>query len=255
MTTMRAHTEPVLGDVEIAEIGTILADRTRCRVLMALNDGRALPASVLADEAGVARSTASSHLAKLTEAGFLRVETHGRHRYYRLAGPQVGELLEKLTQIAPARPVRSLRDGNRGAQLRAARTCYDHLAGRLGVRIMACFLAREYLVGGDGERHPDQAGRDGVTGFGRDVDYELSPAGWAFLGEVGITVPDSDRSLIRYCVDWSEQRHHIAGLLGRAILDHFLAASWIARRPVGRSVAVTPLGTRALAEIFDIPWN
>ena len=83
----------------------------------------------------------------------------------------------------------------------------------------------------------------------------MSPAGWAFLGEVGITVPESDRSLVRYCVDWSEQRHHIAGLLGRAILDHFLAASWIARRPVGRSVAVTPVGTRALAEIFDIPWN
>lgn len=255
MTTMSAHTEPVLGDVEIAEIGTILADRTRCRVLMALNDGRALPASVLADEAGVARSTASSHLAKLTDAGFLRVETHGRHRYYRLAGPQVGELLEKLTQIAPARPVRSLRDGNRGAQLRAARTCYDHLAGRLGVHIMACFVAREYLVGGDGEYHPELAGQDRITGFGNDVDYQLSPAGWAFLGEVGITVPDSDRSLIRYCVDWSEQRHHIAGLLGRAVLDHFLAASWIARRPVGRSVAVTPLGARALAEIFDIPWN
>lgn len=255
MTTMHAHTEPVLGDVEIAEIGTILADRTRCRVLMALNDGRALPASVLADEAGVARSTASSHLAKLTEAGFLRVETHGRHRYYRLAGPQVGELLEKLTQIAPARPVRSLRDGNRGAHLRAARTCYDHLAGRLGVNLMACFLDRAYLVGGDGEYHPDRGGQDRITGFGHDVDYELSPAGWTFLDEVGITVPDSDRSLIRYCVDWSEQRHHIAGLLGRAILDHFLAASWIARRPVGRSVTVTPLGTRALAEIFDIPWN
>ena len=254
MTTMSVRSEPVLGDVEIAEIGTILADRTRCRVLMALNDGRALAASVLADEAGVARSTASSHLAKLTEAGFLRVETHGRHRYYRLAGPQVGELLEKLTQIAPARPVRSLRDGNRGAQLRAARTCYDHLAGRLGVGIMAHFVGRGYLVGGDGEFHPESADQDRIIGYGRDVEYELSPAGWEFLADVGITVPDSDRSLIRYCVDWSEQRHHLAGLLGRSILDHFLASAWIARRPVGRSVQVTQRGSRALREIFDIAW-
>src|SRR5205823_2373368 len=97
---MSVDTGSVLGDVEISEIGTLLADRARCRVLMALNDGRALPASVLADEAGVARSTASSHLSKLTEAGLLNVETHGRHRYYRLAGPQVGELLERLTQIS-----------------------------------------------------------------------------------------------------------------------------------------------------------
>ncbi|WP_243726744.1 ArsR/SmtB family transcription factor [Actinocrispum wychmicini] len=249
------RTEPVLGDVEIAEIGTLLADRSRCRVLMALIDGRALAASVLADEAGVARSTASSHLAKLTEAGFLRVETHGRHRYYRLAGPEVGELLEKLTQIAPARPVRSLRDGNRGAQLRAARTCYDHMAGRLGVGIMAHFVECRYLVGGDGEFHPESAPHDKIIGYGRDVAYELSPAGRDFIDEVGITIPDNGRSLIRYCVDWSEQRHHMAGRLGRAILDHFLANAWIARRPVGRSVQVTANGSRALADIFDISWN
>jgi DNA-binding transcriptional ArsR family regulator len=251
---MSAETEPVLGDVEIAEIGALLADRTRCRVLMALDDGRALAASVLADEAGVARSTASSHLAKLTEAGFLQVETHGRHRYYRLAGPHVGELLEKLAQIAPGGPVRSLRDGNRGAQLRAARTCYDHLAGRLGVGIMAHVLASGYLVGGDGRFRPGAAGRDRLSGCGRDVEYSLTPAGWAFLADVGITIPDGNRALIRYCVDWSEQRHHLAGQLGRAILDHFLAASWVRRRAVGRSVQVTPVGRTALAEIFHIDW-
>jgi len=210
---------------------------------------------VLADEAGVARSTASSHLAKLTEAGFLRVETHGRHRYYRLAGPQVGELLEKLTQIAPARPVRSLRDGNRGSQLRAARTCYDHLAGRLGVGIMAHVLASGYLVGGDGQFRPEPASRDRVTGYGRDVEYSLTPAGWTFLNDVGIMIPDGNRPLIRYCVDWSEQRHHLAGQLGRAIMDHFVAASWIRRRTVGRSVQVTPQGRVALAEIFHLDWN
>src|SRR3954452_1971994 len=97
------------GDADIAAVASLFADPARCAVLLALDDGRALPASVLADEAGVSRSTASSHLTKLTDAGLLSVETHGRHRYYRLAGPQVGELIEHLVRLAPPKPVRSLR--------------------------------------------------------------------------------------------------------------------------------------------------
>src|SRR6266545_1063744 len=179
----------VRGDAEISVVGSLLADNARCRVLMALNDGRALPASVLADEAGVTRSTASSHLSKLTEAGLLRVETHGRYRYYRLAGREVGELLEQLTQIAPATPIRSLREGTRAGQLRAARTCYDHLAGRLGVAIMAVMIERDHLRGGDGLFRPDANKRDRAAGYGRDLDYTFTDAGWAFLDDLGVYVP------------------------------------------------------------------
>lgn len=254
MRSMSSQTTHILGDVEISEIGSLLADRARCRVLMALNDGRALPASVLADEAGVARSTASGHLGKLTEAGLLLVETHGKNRYYRLAGSEVGELLEKLTQMAPTRPVRSLREGSRAQQLRAARTCYDHLAGRLGVTVMASLLDRELLAGGDGKFDPERAVSDRRAGYGRDVDYTLTPAGWDFLGELGVRIPENGRSLVRYCVDWSEQRHHLAGMLGRALLQHFLAESWIKRRPSGRSVRVTDAGRAALAERFLVSW-
>src|SRR4051794_2290662 len=138
------------GDADIAAVASLLADPARCSVLLALDDGRALPASVLADEAGVSRPTASSHLAKLTAAGLLRVEAHGRHRYYRLAGPHVAELLENLVRLSPPRPVRSLREGTRAARLRAARTCYDHLAGQLGVAVMGSLLDRSALIGGDG---------------------------------------------------------------------------------------------------------
>jgi DNA-binding transcriptional ArsR family regulator len=249
---MNSTTASVLGDVEISEIGTLLADRARCRVLMALNDGRALPASVLATEAGIARSTASSHLGKLTDAGLLHVETHGRHRYYRLAGAHIGELLEKLTQIAPARPVRSLREGTRAAQLRAARTCYDHLAGVLGVSIMASMLRLGYLTGGDGVFRADEPGRDKVIGYGNDVDYSLTPAGRDFLRELDVVIPDGSRRLIRYCVDWSEQRHHLAGALGRSMLTRFLGAGWILRRETGRSVQVTPAGRAVLADKLGI---
>jgi DNA-binding transcriptional ArsR family regulator len=246
-------TEPVLGDVEIAEIGALLADRARCRVLMALDDGRALPASVLAAEAGVSRSTASSHLGKLTEAGLLTVEAHGRHRYYRLAGDQVGELLERLTQLAPTRPVRSLREGSRAAQLRAARTCYDHLAGRLGVAVMASLIEHGHLTGGDGRFDPARPGRDHLAGAGHDVDYALTADGRAFLADIGVEIPDhGSRRLIGYCVDWSEQRHHLAGALGRSVLDRFVAAGWVDRRSSGRGVRVTEAGAAVLAEKFGV---
>src|SRR4051794_28664518 len=113
------------GDADLAALGAVLGDPARCRVLLALGDGRALAASVLAAEAGVAPSTASAHLARLVDAELLTVEAHGRHRYYRLAGPHVGRLLEALAQQAPAAPVRSLREGTRAHAVREARCCYD----------------------------------------------------------------------------------------------------------------------------------
>ncbi len=133
------------GDADIATVGALVSDRTRGRILLALGDGRALPASVLADEAGVATSTASAHLSKLLDGGLLAVEQHGRHRYFRIAGPDVGELLEALARVAPAAPVRSLRQGTRAQAVRFARTCYDHLAGVLGTRLMAALIERELL--------------------------------------------------------------------------------------------------------------
>lgn len=248
---MTLETTRILGDVDISEIGSLLSDRARCRVLMALNDGRALSAGVLADEAGVARSTASGHLGKLTEAGLLQVETRGRNRYYRLAGDQVGELLEQLTRMAPAHPVHSLREGSRAQQLRSARTCYDHLAGRLGVWVMAALIERGYLKGGDGRREPG----DRLAGYGRDAQYALTTTGWDFLTRLGVQIPESNRTLVRYCVDWSEQRHHVAGLLGRSLLQKFLTETWIRRRETGRSVQVTEAGAAALHGEFGIVWS
>src|SRR3954468_16772466 len=167
----------VPGDADIAVIGALLADGRRARILMALGDGRALPASVLAREAGVAASTTSEHLAKLVGAGLLVVEPHGRHRYYRLAGPHVGDLLETLARLAPAAPVRSLRDGTQAQAVREARTCYDHLAGRLGTALMDGLIARGVLTGGDGRFDRRRARGDRLSAPGRDVDYRLTDTG------------------------------------------------------------------------------
>jgi DNA-binding transcriptional ArsR family regulator len=244
---------PTGGDVDIAALASLLADPARCKVLLALDDGRALPASVLADEAGVSRPTASSHLGKLTDAGLLSVETHGRHRYYRLAGPEVGELLEQLGRLAPTRPVRSLREGTRAARLRSARTCYDHVAGRLGVQVMSALLDLEVLVGGDGRYDPDS--HDELSHPGHDVNYELTDHGREFLANIGVEMPTGKRPLVRYCVDWTEQRHHLSGGLGRAVFDRFLSAGWVKRVPRGRALTVTDDGHTALADAFGIDWT
>jgi DNA-binding transcriptional ArsR family regulator len=232
------------GDADLAAVGALVADRRRCQILLALNDGRALPASRLAAEAGVSAATTSAHLAKLTSAGLLTVEARGRHRYYRLAGPAVAELMESLQRLAPAAPVRSLRQGTRAAALREARTCYDHVAGRLGVALLAALLDKGHLTGGDGRYDPD-AGSDVRAGYGHDVDYALTPAGTEFLAEFGVRIPPN-RRLIRYCVDWSEQRHHLSGRLGLAVLDAFLDQRWVERRTGHRAVTVTDAGQAAL---------
>jgi DNA-binding transcriptional ArsR family regulator len=246
---------PSVGDADVAAVASLFADPARCAVLLALDDGRALPAGVLAEEAGVSRSTASSHLTKLTEAGLLSVETHGRHRYYRLAGPQVGELLEQLTRLAPPRPVRSLREGTNAARLRSARTCYDHFAGRLGVELMRSLLEQKLLTGGDGRYEPTRDKGDALSSPGHDVQYELTGQGRMFLNRLDIEIPSGSRPLIRYCVDWTEQRHHLSGALGRAMLDRFVAAGWVKRMPRGRAVKVTPDGRTALADWFGIDWT
>jgi DNA-binding transcriptional ArsR family regulator len=246
---------PAGGDADIAAVASLLADPARCKVLLALDDGRALPASVLADEAGISRSTASSHLHKLTTAGLLAVETHGRHRYYRLADPEVGELLEQLGRLAPMRPVRSLREGTRAARLRSARTCYDHVAGRLGVALMGSLLDRDALIGGDGRYDPKRDGHDALSKPGHDLQYQLTAAGRAFLSGLGVEIPTGRRPLVRYCVDWTEQRHHLGGALGRAVFDRFLVAGWVTRVPRGRALKVTDDGRAVLADAFGIDWG
>ena len=239
------------GDVDLAAVGALVADRRRCQILLALNDGRALPASRLAHEAGVSAATASSHLAKLTESGLLTVEARGRHRYYRLAGPAVADLLETLQRLAPVAPVRSLRQGTRAAALREARTCYDHVAGKLGVGIMGALLDKGYLVGGDGSYDPEASPSDVRAGFGHDVDYTITREGDEFLAEFGVQPPPR-RRLVRYCVDWSEQRHHLSGALGRGLLDRLLELDWIRRRDSTRAVRITDTGHEGLRTTFGI---
>jgi DNA-binding transcriptional ArsR family regulator len=244
----------VHGDADIATIGALVADRGRARILLALGDGRALPASVLAGEAGVAASTASAHLSRLVEGGMLRAERHGRHRYFRLAGPEVGELIEALARISPPAPVRSLKQGNKAQAVRFARTCYDHLAGMLGTGLMRAMLDQELLAGGDGVFDPESARSDRLAAPGFDLDYRLTRAGVRHLNAFGIDFESlpTRRPLIRYCVDWSEQRHHLAGALGAAIASRMLELGWVSRPPRSRAVHVSDTGYQGLRDQFGV---
>jgi DNA-binding transcriptional ArsR family regulator len=245
----------VKGDADIAAVAGLIGDRTRARVLLALGDGRALAASVLAQEAGVSASTISGHLGKLLDAGLLSVESHGRHRYYRLAGPRVAQLLESLAQLAPARPVTSLREGTRGRALRTGRYCYDHLAGELGVGIMRALLDRGLLTGGDGRFHGAEAIRDRLSAPGHDVDYRLSRDGEVWMEQFGTdlgALRARRRPLIRYCTDWTEQSHHLSGALGAAMAEQMVRRGWIERARRGRGVLLTGSGRRGLRQHLDL---
>ncbi|HEY9294265.1 MAG TPA: metalloregulator ArsR/SmtB family transcription factor [Microlunatus sp.] len=240
------------GDADLSRIGELLSDRARSRILLALSSGRELSASMLAVEAGVGRSTASAHLRKLTDGGLISVRVDGRHRHYRLAGPQVADILERLTRLSPAEPITSLRSSTRAAQLRLARTCYDHIAGRLGVGMMSSLLQRGMLTGGDGDFDRDRADQDHPAAPGNDLDYELTEDGRKFLDHLGVELPGGRRPVVRYCVDWTETRHHLAGQVGRGLRDRFLDAGWLERRQTHRALRITEAGEQVIADEFGL---
>jgi DNA-binding transcriptional ArsR family regulator len=238
------------GDANFVAPAELIGHPARSAMLLALLDGRALPMSVLAGEAGIAASTASEHLAKLTEGGLLRVRPQGRRRYFELASPEVADALEALARLAPPHPVKSLRAGTRAHALRRARTCYDHLAGHLGVAVMRSLISKGVLVGGDGLHSPRDGDR--LASPGHDVDYRLSEDGRRMLSDLGVRVAPTRRRLIGYCVDWTEQRHHLGGALGAALLQRLDQLAWVRSGDRARALTITPSGDRGFAEVFGI---
>jgi DNA-binding transcriptional ArsR family regulator len=238
------------GDVDLSRVGSLLADPGRCRVLLALGDGRSLPASQLADEAGVSPSTASEHLAKLVAGELLTVARRGRYRYYCLAGPKVGELIEAVARLSPPQPIRSLRQETRAHAVRRARSCYGHLAGQLGVNLTDAMVEQQLLVG-DNEVDLDRMiGGRPAGGVLDPVGLTLTPTGRDRLTTFGVDLPVAD--VVRCCVDWTEQRHHVSGAFGRAVLRRLHDLDWLRRSPSGRAVLVTDAGRQGLLADFGV---
>jgi DNA-binding transcriptional ArsR family regulator len=242
------------GEANFGGPAELIGHPARAAIMLALLDGRALPMSVLASEAGVAASTASAHLTRMASAGLLRVIPQGRHRYYSIASPAVAEALEALARLAPPAPVASLRADRRARELRLARTCYDHMAGKLGVAVMESLIYTGALTGGDGRHHPEAGGLDRLSAPGRDIEYRLTERGRELFDELAVVVRPGNRPFIRYCVDWTEQRHHLAGALGAALLARFESLGWVehGHRNVRRALRVTDQGLRALDSHFGL---
>ncbi|MFG3238361.1 ArsR/SmtB family transcription factor [Streptomyces sp. NPDC048157] len=231
----KAHPDPAAP--RLAALAALLADETRAAFCLALLDGRAWTAGELARYASVAPSTASEHLGKLVAGGLLAEERQGRHRYLRLADERTAHLVEDLAaQIvpgsAPERP-RTLGAVSAGSALARGRTCYDHLAGRIGIAITDAMTVRGLLA--------------------QDTGFALTDDGLRWFGGLGIGLETaSRRPLIRSCLDWTERRPHLAGVAGAALCRHALDTGWCVRIGSGRAVKATPDGERALYEHLGI---
>lgn len=218
----------------VAAVAALFADPTRAAILTALLDQRFATPGELATQAGVSRSTVSGHLARLEDGGLIEVTARGRHRYVRLAGPQVADLLERLgaaeTEVGPARSVRA------PSALRFARTCYDHLAGVVAVRFHRFVRAEGWVVGPEDGATVTEAGAEGLARFGV---------------EVAASCGGSDARL-RSCVDWTERHYHLGGAVGRAVLTAWSDRGWLVPGTARRALRVSASGRAALGPVLTV---
>jgi DNA-binding transcriptional ArsR family regulator len=226
-------------DPRLAEIGALVGDPARANILSALADGRALTAGELAYVAGVSPQTASGHLAKLADAKLLAVTKQGRHRYYRLATPLVGRMLESIMAVAADAPPRYRPAGKFDAALRFSRTCYDHFAGRLGVGLADRLCAQGHVVLGEDGGEVSEAGSVFLSRFGLDFD----------------ALRRQRRIYCRPCLDWTERRPHLAGAVGAALAARCFDLGWVRRKRDSRALTITERGRDGFHEVFgfDVP--
>ncbi|HEY1721827.1 MAG TPA: helix-turn-helix transcriptional regulator [Magnetospirillaceae bacterium] len=223
--------------LNVAAVAGLIADPARTTMLTALIGGQALPAGELAYASGVSAPTASSHLAKLLDGGLITVEIEGRHRYYRLAGAHIAEVLEKLAAIAPNGPVRRMAMNPKLRELRFARRCYDHLAGQLGVAVTHCLHDRDLIT-----RAPEKR-------------LEVTDKGHDWFGKLGVDVDaltPTRRGIARQCLDCTERVHHMAGPLGVEFLSVLCTHGWMRLAKDSRAVIVTPKGDLELRRLLGI---
>ena len=219
---------------DISGLAALMGDPARANMLTSLMDGRALTASEMAQVAGVTLPTASGHLKKLLEAGLLQMRKQGRHKYFQLADGDVAAVLEGLMGLAAGRGHRRVRTGPKDSQMRQARVCYNHLAGRYGVQMFESLRDNGHVL---------------ETG----EDVALSISGARFVADFGVdleALQASKTPLCRSCLDWSERRTHLAGSLGRALLTRMEQLGWMRRDKASRVIDVTPKGLLAFEQAF-----
>lgn len=219
---------------DISRVAALIGDPGRANMLSALMSGKALTAGELASEAGVTSQTASGHLQHLEQGGLITRARQGRHHYFTLAGADVAAVLEALMGLAAKKGQLRTRTGPKHAALRQARVCYNHLAGDMGVALFDSLKAQ------------------GVLGVAGDA-LTLTEAGHAKMAELGVEISSKGRApMCRECLDWSERRSHLAGRLGRAVLDYVYAQEWARRDPDSRVIRFSVEGNRHFRAAFGL---
>jgi DNA-binding transcriptional ArsR family regulator len=227
----------MVAAANMVEVAALVGDTARATMLAALMSGQAMTGTELAFIARISRSTASEHLARLTEARLVTALKQGRFCYYRIASPLVARMLESIIAVAalevPARyQPRSMKDEG----LRFARTCYDHLAGQIAVAIADALVAQGHIVLSEDGGEVTDGGAKYLTAFGADLSSRVR----------------SRRIFCKPCLDWSERRFHVAGLVGTEICRRCLELGWVMRQRDTRALRVTPAGQRGLADTFGV---
>jgi DNA-binding transcriptional ArsR family regulator len=220
----------------VGKVAALIGDPVRSKILFALLDGRELTASELAFRGDASPQAASAHLAKLVEGGLLCARNAGRQRLFRIASAEIAHAIEVLASIAPVAPVTSLNQHSAMQRLRKARSCYDHLAGRLGVAVAEALAERRII----------SANSDAFT---------VTRNGERFFSDLGLNMDAaraSRRNFARACMDWTERRHHVAGALGAALLDAFIEHEWVLRNPRDRSLEITRKGNDYLESTLGV---
>ena len=222
----------------LVEVAALVGDTTRAAMLHALMGGQALTAKELAYWAKVSPSTASDHLSKLVAAKLLTVTCSRRFSYYRIASPSVAAMLESIKVVgAGEEPHRHMPRSPSDEALRFARSCYDHLAGKVGVAVTDALVAMGHIV---------------LTGEGGEV----TPSGEPFFSAFGADLtPRTRRIFCQPCLDWSERRYHLKGLVGARILDRLLELGWLKSVSASRALQLTSSGRTGLSEMFQIDIN
>ncbi|MGY4796185.1 ArsR/SmtB family transcription factor [Lysinibacillus fusiformis] len=220
----------------MAEVAALLGETSRATILASMMDGRFHTASELAYMAAIKPQTASFHLAKLVEGKLIKVEKQGRHRYFQLADEDIAQFLESFLAISPPPEIRSLKQSSQIKLLQDARTCYDHLAGKLGVQLTESMMNAGYIKLDDKQFILTDEGTLFFTTFGIDL----------------AALKRKRRSFSHACLDWSERRYHLAGALGSELLNQFFNLDWLIRVPSIRAIKVTEKGKIGFKEVFHL---
>ncbi|AWI03435.1 ArsR/SmtB family transcription factor [Clostridium drakei] len=220
------------GNPQISQLAEILADKSRSTILMVMMDGEFHTVNELAKTAGIKPHTASYHLAKLTELQWVAMEKHGRFHYYQIINKELAKMLESFLQMSPLKSPRSLNQSIENQMLYSGRICYDHLAGKIGVQLTNWLLKKNYII-------KSESG------------WSLSIEGEKFFESNGVNIEllkKGKRCYCRMCLDWSERKHHVAGSVGKALMNMFFNNQWIERTGTSRAIKLTIKGKEQLSK-------